>query len=143
MKLKIIIPLITLMTGVLLPTDIAEAASSAGTNKKETVNYAEQSGQGKGNDTTPQPVLSKEFHEIKFLVVLGLIGSALLLPEIFYKSKNKAQNEPENDHQSLQSDLEVNAETLKQLNLVPEESEKFNNRENNDLDLATKKHRAS
>ncbi len=131
------------MTGVLLPTDIAEAASSAAPNKQETVNYEDQSGYNKRNGIIHKPVLSKEFHEIKFFVVLGLIGSVILIPEIFYKSKNKAQNEPENDHQPLKSDLEVNAETLKKLNLVPEESGKFNNRENKDLDLATKKHRAS
>ena len=141
MKLNKIIPLITLMTGVLLPINIAEAGSSAAPSTKETVNHSEQSGHKKDDGTTPKPVLSKEFHEIKFLVVLGLIGSALILPEVLPKSKNTDQDHHENDPQSAESEAEVSYDTLKNLNLVPDESAKVKNQ--GKKDLAAKEHRAS
>ncbi len=138
MKLNIIIPLITIITGVLLPTNIAEAASSAAPNKQETVNnYEAESGYNERNGVIHKPVFSKEVHEIKFFIVLGLLGSVILIPEILYKSRNKDQHE----FDPLNSDVEVTPDNFKQLNLVTEESAKINNLEKKDL--AAKEHRAS
>lgn len=135
MKLNTIIPLITIMAGVLLSTNVAEAANSSTINKLETVNHPGESQTHHADSKTSNHLLSQKAQKIEFFSLLGLIGFSLLIPELFYKSKkhkqNKHQNQPQ-DRQLLESNLKGNSENMKELNSVIGELGKFNNLENND-----------
>ncbi len=135
MKLNTVISVIAIMTGVLLPINIAQAASSAPTNKPETVKDVGASKVYQNLDDNHISLLSKKAQEIEFFALLGLITASLLIPELFYKSKNPNQNKHQNnyqDHQLLESKLQVNSKNMKELNLGFGKSEKVNNQENND-----------
>ena len=126
MKLNTIIPVITIMTGVLLPINMAQAANSVPTNKPEKVNYADQSQDYQNLDNSYGNLLSKKAQKIEFFALLGLITASLLIPELFYKSKNPNHNKHQN-HQPLKSNLKGNSGNTKELNL-----EKVNDRHSND-----------
>ncbi|MDJ0681744.1 MAG: hypothetical protein QNJ18_18020 [Xenococcaceae cyanobacterium MO_167.B52] len=115
------------MTGVLLPINMAQAASSASTNKPEKVNYVDQSQDYQSLDNSYGNLLSKKAQKIEFFALLGLITASLLIPELFYKSKNPNHNKHQN-HQPLKSNLKDNSGNMKELNL-----EKVNDQHNNDL----------
>ncbi len=121
------------MTGVLLPINIAQAASSASTNKPEMVKDASQSKEYQNFDDNHPSLLSKKAQEIEFFALLGLLTASLLIPELFYKSKNPNQNKHQREYQLPETNLKGNPENIKELNLAFDKSEKVNNRQNNDL----------
>ena len=106
--LKLIPLLVTLTAGVLLPTNMAKAASAAPTKevtiKQETVKDGEQTeehhgdgehhGGGEHHATggIPQILFSKKAQKIEFVTFLSLIGCSILLPELLHKPKQKNKN---------------------------------------------------
>jgi hypothetical protein len=96
-----IIPLITLMTGVLLPTNIAKAASDVPTNKaslkQEIVEDHKQTGEHRQTEEDhqiagiPQLLLSKKAQTIEFSIFLSTILLSIFVPELFYNPIKNVQ----------------------------------------------------
>jgi hypothetical protein len=155
-----IIPLITLLTGLLLPAKMTKAASSEPTEKasgkQEIVNGKEKGKEETGEHHTaaviPQILLSKKAQQIEFFVFLSLIGCSIVAPELFYKPKKNSQSlkssETEEKQQAKISEIEpeltslkVIPENNKRLNLVSDNSEEFKNQEKIELESQSEQER--
>ena len=99
-----VIPLLTLTTGLLIPTNIAEAASSA-PKESATTHTDSHAGGHKKAATVSQILLSKKAQKVEFFGLLGIIGASLVVPELFKKSKKNNQSQ----NSSNQSNSQVTA----------------------------------
>lgn len=76
-----VLPLLTLTTGLLIPTNIAEAASSS-PKESAIVNNDSHGGGHKIPVKVSQILLSKKAQKIEFFGLLGIIGVSVIIPEI-------------------------------------------------------------
>ncbi len=134
MNLRVIIPLMTLMTGILLPTNIAEAASNAPTDKasikQETVKNEEHTEEHHGTGGIPQLFFSKTAQKIELSIFLGAIVLSIVIPEL-RKSRKKPARQQEQVKKIEQDvvSLEVIRENRQTSSLAAGNGEKFNNQE--------------
>lgn len=113
------VTLITLSAGLLLPTNVAEAAGSSSTKKASDHQEAV---------ANPRTLLSKHVQEIGFFTFLSLIGCGVLAPEIFYKYKKNSQSLNKSENLNLQGEeindpIEENTVTFE---VISENSNKLN-----------------
>ena len=142
LNLRTIIPLITLMSGVLLPTNIALAASPAPTHeastKQETVKHEKQKAENHTTSAIPQLFFSKKAQKIELIIFFSIIFLCIVVPEVFYKPKKSSQSPKSGErHQKklektkkIEPDivsLEVIHENTKASTLKADNSKKINN----------------
>lgn len=105
-----VLPLVALTTGLLMPTNIAEAA---GSNSKESYTKTEITEKAGQSDAHQKPVkitkilLSKKAQKIEFFGLLGLIGVSLLIPELAAKSSKKVQKNSQSSNSNSQDNLQL------------------------------------
>ena len=142
LTLRTIIPLITLMTGVLLPTNIALAGSYAPSNKasikQETLGAEEPTVEYHKTGGIRQLLFSKKAQQIELSIFASAIFLTVVIPRLFNQSKKNSQSlksSKKHDNQREQINnteqnivfLEVIRENKKKSSLEAKNSEKFNN----------------
>ena len=126
-----IIPLIVLTIGILTPTKLAKAASYSPTTRaltqQEVLKAEKQTGEHQETNRLAQLLVFQKIQQIQFFSFLSLIGFTIYGK--LQSKKNKNQQEQTNNIESDIPDLKVITENTKTLNLVVDNSEKFNERE--------------
>ncbi len=104
-----ILSLLTLTSGLLIPTNIAEAASSSPKDsytKTEVTEKAPDHGGYEKPVKVSQILLSEKARKIEFFSLLGIIGASLCIPEMLRKSSKKFQKNSQFIDSSNQENLQ-------------------------------------
>ncbi len=129
LKLLKLIALITLASGFLVPTKVADAASSEtakSAEKQEILKEVPHEEGHKSAKNISQVFLSPKAKKIEFFGVLGIIGCSLFFPELFKRSAKKTSEDSQPLESTDNKELElehtqiIQEETVK--SVVKEES---------------------
>ncbi|MDJ0651117.1 MAG: hypothetical protein QNJ60_20680 [Xenococcaceae cyanobacterium MO_188.B19] len=104
-----ILSLLTLTGGLLIPTNIAEAASSSPKESYTKTDVSEKASDHGGHEKPvkiSQILLSKKAQKIEFFSLLGLIGASLVIPEMLGKSSKKSQKNSQSLHSNKEENLQ-------------------------------------
>ena len=96
LSLRTKIPLITLMTVVFLPTNIAEAASYPSTNKafvkQENIKNEDRTESYHQNSEILHLFFTQKAQQIELVIFFSTILLSIVVPELFYKSQKNNQS---------------------------------------------------